>query len=324
MRAYAGAGLKALAIGAFAFLLIGPLLNLVLWSVAERWYTPFKLPVVYGFRYWEIVFRPTGDAMRALSTSVAIACLVVVVALAVSVPAGFALARLKLPARTAIMIAFLLPQAFPSIAIYINVAQIFYGWGLTGTITGVVLVHAAHALVYSVWISSAAFAAVDTDLELAARNIGASTTWTFWTVSLPLAAPGIVASAIFVFLESSRRIHRLVLRRRTAGLDLAASPVQRQHRRQLPNRLDHRADPARSFSVVHADHRTLSQSRRSCKNRTLIDAASIMSAPKRAGPQVLDGSRPRKPFADAARYHPALALKRDRASGCSNARDGLF
>ena len=140
--------------------------------------------------------------MRALSTSVAIACLVVVVALAVSVPAGFALARLKLPARTAIMIAFLLPQAFPSIAIYINVAQIFYGWGLTGTITGVVLVHAAHALVYSVWISSAAFAAVDTDLELAARNIGASTTWTFWTVSLPLAAPGIVASAIFVFLES--------------------------------------------------------------------------------------------------------------------------
>ena len=75
--------------------------------------------------------------MRALSTSIAIACLVVVVALAVSVPAGYALAKLRLPARTAIMIAFLFPQAFPSIAIYINVAQIFYGWGLTGTITGV-------------------------------------------------------------------------------------------------------------------------------------------------------------------------------------------
>jgi putative spermidine/putrescine transport system permease protein len=202
MKAYASTGLKAVALGIFAFLLIGPLLNLVLWSVAERWYTPFKLPVVYGFRYWEIVFRPTGDAMRALSTSIAIACLVVVVALAVSVPAGYALARLKLPARTAIMIAFLLPQAFPSIAIYINVAQIFYGWGLTGTITGVVLVHAAHALVYSVWIASAAFAAVDADLELAARNIGASAARAFWTVSLPLAAPGIMASAIFVFLES--------------------------------------------------------------------------------------------------------------------------
>ncbi len=202
MRSLLAIGVKVAALALFAFALIGPLANLILWSVAERWYTPYKLPVVYGFKYWEVVFRPTGDAMSALTTSVAIACLVVVVALAVSIPAGYALARLRLPARTLIMIAFLLPQAFPSIAIYINVARVFYSLGLTGTITGVVLIHAAHALVYSVWIASAAFAAVDRDLELAARNIGASPWRTFWTVSLPLAAPGIMASAIFVFLES--------------------------------------------------------------------------------------------------------------------------
>jgi putative spermidine/putrescine transport system permease protein len=194
--------LQALALAVLAFILVGPLVNLALWSVAERWYAPFKLPVVYGLRYWEVVFRPTGDAMPSLMTSVGIAVAVVVVALAVSIPAGYALARLKLPWRTAIMIAFLLPQAFPSVPIYINVARVFYGFGLTGTIPGVVLVHAGHALVYSVWITAAAFAAVDRDLELAARNIGASPMRTFWTVTLPLAAPGIMASAIFVFLES--------------------------------------------------------------------------------------------------------------------------
>jgi len=194
--------LKVLALALFAFLLFGPLANLVLWSVAERWYAPFKLPVTYGLRYWEVVFRPTGDAMSSLATSVAIACLTVVVALAVSVPAGYALARLRLPWRTGLMILFLLPQAFPSVAIYINVARVFYGLGLTGTIPGVVLVHAAHGLVYSVWIAAAAFAAVDKDLELAARNIGASPLRTFFTITLPLAAPGIMASAIFVFLES--------------------------------------------------------------------------------------------------------------------------
>jgi ABC-type spermidine/putrescine transport system permease subunit II len=43
---------------------------------------------------------------------------------------------------------------------------------------------------------------VDRDLELAARNLGASGIRSFMTVSLPLAAPGIMASAIFVFLES--------------------------------------------------------------------------------------------------------------------------
>ena len=196
------AALAGAMLAAFAFALIGPLANLALWSVAERWYTPYKLPVTYGTRYWEQVFRPTGDAMASLGTSVWIAVLTVVVALALSVPAGYALARLKLPMRSLFMIVFLLPQAFPSVAIYINVARIFYNLGINGTILGVVLVHAAHGLVYSVWIAAAAFAAVDKDLELAARNIGASPLRTFFTVTLPLAAPGVIASGIFVFLES--------------------------------------------------------------------------------------------------------------------------
>jgi len=198
----ARAALASILLAAFAFALIGPLANLALWSVAERWYTPYKLPVTYGTRYWEQVFRPTGDAMASLGTSVWIAVLTVVVALALSVPAGYALARLKLPMRSLFMIVFLLPQAFPSVAIYINVARIFYNLGINGTILGVVLVHAAHGLVYSVWIAAAAFAAVDKDLELAARNIGASPLRTFFTVTLPLAAPGVIASGIFVFLES--------------------------------------------------------------------------------------------------------------------------
>lgn len=196
------AALAGALLAAFAFALIGPLANLALWSVAERWYTPYKLPVTYGTRYWEQVFRPTGDAMASLGTSVWIAVLTVIVALALSVPAGYALARLKLPMRSLFMIVFLLPQAFPSVAIYINVARIFYNLGINGTVLGVVLVHAAHGLVYSVWIAAAAFAAVDKDLELAARNIGASPLRTFFTVTLPLAAPGVIASGIFVFLES--------------------------------------------------------------------------------------------------------------------------
>ena len=54
----------------------------------------------------------------------------------------------------------------------------------------------------SFWIASAAFAAVDAQLEEAARNMGASPLRCFATVTLPLAAPGLIASAIFVFLES--------------------------------------------------------------------------------------------------------------------------
>ena len=185
-----------------ALVIFGPLTNLLLWAMAEQWYYPHKLPVTYGFKYWQEVFKPTGNSMLSLWTSLLIAVLTVLACLAVSIPAGYALARRSLPWRALIMLAFLLPQAFPAVPVYINIARIFYGFGLNGTITGVVLVHTTHGLVFSVWIATAAFAAVDRELEEAARNIGASPLRSFFTVTLPLAAPGIMASAIFVFLES--------------------------------------------------------------------------------------------------------------------------
>jgi ABC-type spermidine/putrescine transport system permease subunit II len=191
-----------LVMGLIAFIVFGPLSNLLLWSFAEQWYYPQKLPGQWGFRWWERVFRPTGDAMGSLWTSVVVAVITVAASLALAIPAGYALARRSLPVRALVMLAFLLPQAFPSLPVYINVARVFYGLGLNGTITGVVLVHTLHGLVFAVWITAAAFAAVDRELELAARNLGASPLRTFLTVTLPLAGPGIIASAIFVFLES--------------------------------------------------------------------------------------------------------------------------
>lgn len=193
---------RAIVLGVLAFFIFGPLTNLVLWSFAEQWYFPNKLPSQWGLKFWHMVFRPRHDAMESLGTSIAIALLTVALSLALAIPAGYALARRSLPWRGVIMLIFLLPQAFPSVAVYINVARAFYAFGLNGTILGVVLVHTVHGLVFAVWIASAAFAAIDRELEEAARNMGASELRTFLTVTLPLAAPGIIASAIFVFLES--------------------------------------------------------------------------------------------------------------------------
>ena len=148
------------------------------------------------------LISPRGNALASLGTSVWIAVLTVVVSLAVAIPAGFALARLKLPWRAAIFLLFLLPQAVPNLPIYVNIARVVNEIGLNGTIPGVALVHAAHGLVLALWIASAAFAAVDVSLEEAARNLGATPLVCFRTVTLPIAAPGLMASAIFVFLES--------------------------------------------------------------------------------------------------------------------------
>lgn len=193
---------RALGLGLLAFVIFGPLTNLILWAVAERWYFPHALPLKYGFSYWVSVFSPRGNATGSLINSVVIACLTVVISIGLAVPAGYALARLRLPLRGLILLTLLIPQAFPNLPVYVNIARIFYQYGLNGTVLGVVLVHASHGLVYAVWIATAAFSALDKELEEAARSLGASAMRTFVDVTLPLAAPGLLASAVFVFLES--------------------------------------------------------------------------------------------------------------------------
>lgn len=197
-----GALLRSLLLAAFAVLIFGPLLNLLMWTVTEAWYFPAKLPIRWGFSFWSRVFRPEAGAMLALWNSVLIAALTVLLSMLVAIPAGYALSRRNLPLRSLFLLVFLLPQAFPAIAVHLNIARIFYGLGLNGTVTGVVLVHALQGLVFAVWISSAAFAAVGVEQVEAARNLGASPLRAFFGVTLPQAGPGIVASAIFVFLIS--------------------------------------------------------------------------------------------------------------------------
>lgn len=193
---------RGIVFGLIAFFIFGPLFNMLLWTVTEKWYFPHTLPLEYGFSSWAKVFAPRGGALESLGNSLVVALLTVVVSLALAIPAGYALARLKLPLRGLILLAFLIPQAFPNLTVYVNIARIFYEIGLNGTIPGVVLVHVSHGLVYAVWIATAAFSAIDPELEQAARNIGAGPMRTFRDVTLPLAAPGLMASAIFVFLES--------------------------------------------------------------------------------------------------------------------------
>lgn len=197
-----GGAFRGVLLGLLAIAIFGPLLNMLIWTVTEAWYFPAKLPVRWGFAFWSKVFRPEAGAMAALWSSLVIAVLTVLLSLAVAIPAGYALSKRELPLRSVFLLVFLLPQAFPTVAVHLNIARIFYGLGLTGTYAGVMLVHAIQGMVFAVWIASSSFAAIGPEPVEAARNLGASPLRAFLTVSLPLAAPGLMASAVFVFLIS--------------------------------------------------------------------------------------------------------------------------
>ena len=183
-----------------AFVVVGPLASLALWSLAERWTAGSLWPQRFGLKYWSRML--TADFLEPLRLGVLIALAVTALALVLAVPIGYALARLRFPGRTLVLLAFLMPQAFPQLPVFASATREFYRWGLAGTVGGVVLVHLVGALVFAVWTMTAVFRAIDRSLEEAAWNLGASTTRSFAGIALPLAAPGVVASAVLVFLYS--------------------------------------------------------------------------------------------------------------------------
>ena len=201
--------LKALGIALIAFIIFGPFSSLVLWSIAIKWYWPHVLPQEVGLAYWKQALGLQRDwAIAAVSiwdafkASIIIACIATGITMIVSIPAAYALARLRLPLKVLFLLFFLMPKVFPQQPIFVNLLPIFTRWGLAGTVQGVILVHILVCLLFGVWISTSAFKAIPESLEEAARSVGATAWRTFWQILMPLAMPGLLVSAIFVFVTS--------------------------------------------------------------------------------------------------------------------------
>jgi ABC-type spermidine/putrescine transport system permease subunit II len=193
-----------------SFLMIfGPMMSLVLWSVAQKWYWPHPLPQEITFDYWKQALGIQKSlAIGAVSIvpafflSLGIALITVLIAMALAIPAGYALAKYRIPFGTLVMFLFLMPNAFPQQPIFVNILQMFTRLRLAGTIPGVILVHILVGLVFGVWITSATFRSIPPSMEEAARSVGASPFTAFFRITLPLAAPGLLASSVFVFITS--------------------------------------------------------------------------------------------------------------------------
>jgi len=192
--------LKTLGYALALFVIFGPLSSLVLWSFAEKWYWPHLFPQQYGTFYWKKVLG--GNMMDSLILSFEIAVVVTLVSLVLTVPLAYLLARYRVPVKSLILTVFLLPQAFPQLPVFTNTMVLMYKYDLVGTVPGVVLIHLVGALVFSVWTLVSVFRSIPASLEEAAVNVGASRIRVFWTITLPLAIPGIAAAALLVFLYS--------------------------------------------------------------------------------------------------------------------------
>lgn len=193
--------LKLILVVLILLLVVGPFVGIVIWSFARIWYWPSPVPQEFTLRYWSEVFRQ-GRVLNSLILSLKIALITVALSITIAIPAAYAFARYRLPAERILLFLFLMPQAFPQLPVFINLARVFGRIGLRGNMWGIILAHTMASLVFSLWIITATFKSIPLDLEQAAQNLGANRFKVFWTITFPLGIPGIIAGAIHVFLWS--------------------------------------------------------------------------------------------------------------------------
>jgi len=137
-----------------------------------------------------------------LRNSVVTAVLVTLLTTVIASLAGYAIARLRFPGRESfaslILVLYLVPPALLFIPLYRVLAEL----GATNSLAALVLSYPTFTVPFCTWLLIGFFKALPRELEEAAFVDGASRTAALTRVLLPLAAPGIVASAIFAFTLS--------------------------------------------------------------------------------------------------------------------------
>jgi spermidine/putrescine transport system permease protein len=182
----------------YAFL-YAPVAILVLFSFNAGRQTAFWT----GFTLdWYRRLLANDSLFGALRNSLLVAAAATVLAVAIGTPAALALVRHDLRGRRATGALLYLPLILPEVVLGAALLIFFGAVHLRLSLATVVIAHLVSSVSYLVIVVRARLAGLDPALEEAARDLGAGPFETFRRVTLPLAAPGILAGALLVFTLS--------------------------------------------------------------------------------------------------------------------------
>jgi multiple sugar transport system permease protein len=183
-----------------------PLLASVLASVkptAEAARTPpTYLPHALSLDSYQRLWSYQEGLLTYLLNSFGTALLTITITLLLTVPAGYALARFRVPAKELVFVVLLLALIVPYQALLTPMFLTFAKVGLTNSLLGLAIVHTAIQLPFSVYVLRNSFAAVPRELEEAAVMDGANSFQALRKVFLPAAFPAVVTVTLFAFIMS--------------------------------------------------------------------------------------------------------------------------
>src|SRR5918992_789593 len=148
---------------------------------------------------YQSIFQ-NADFTRALANSAIVSLVTTLLGIVVGSFAAYALARLKMGFKFALLGLVLSISTFPQIAIAAPLFRLWSDIGLYNTLIGLVIPYLTFALPLSIYILVSFFREIPKDLEEAALVDGATHFQAFRKVVVPLAAPGLATTAILVFI----------------------------------------------------------------------------------------------------------------------------
>ena len=162
---------------------------------------PFWFNLPPTLKHFRLLFSHTLFTTWFVNTALLSACLVLIT-LVTSVPAAYALTRLRLPGAENLGIALFMTYLVPSIILFLPLARVVGTLGLYDSWWALVVVYPTFTIPFCTWLLTGFFKTLPREIEEAAWVDGCGLVGGVLRVVLPLARPGLLIAAIFTFTLS--------------------------------------------------------------------------------------------------------------------------
>ena len=125
-----------------------------------------------------------------------------IIAIICGIPAAYALSRMKFKGQTAFLGFVIISQMFAPVVLLIGIYKVLASFSLTDSRLGLIFINAAFNQAFTIWLLRGTFLGISSEMEQAATIDGCNRFQAMFRVLLPVAAPGIVTTLIFIFINA--------------------------------------------------------------------------------------------------------------------------
>ncbi|ACZ30078.1 binding-protein-dependent transport systems inner membrane component [Xylanimonas cellulosilytica DSM 15894] len=164
--------------------------------------TPNFLPTNATLRNFQRLLESDSNFWPALRMSLGVTFLTVFLVLLFAFLAALAVSRYRFKGRKSFILAVLFIQMLPAEGLFIAQYKMLASTGMLNRTLGISILYTAAVVPFTIWMLRGFVAGIPADLEEAAMVDGLSRTQAFLRITLPLLAPGLVASGVYAFLQA--------------------------------------------------------------------------------------------------------------------------